>query len=157
MHCIAHCTHNQARSVTRNRRAFEPCPARRLENRFNRFWVNTLRFSFVPRDNYRPPSTTSYASASKPSALSSLSIADSIVIQDLNITLKVANAALQPLAIKLYAPDGTVVNVAANDERSGILTYHVISSTGKNVTGIWQLEVDGLADGALNSTKTGCD
>ncbi len=41
--------------------------------------------------------------------------------------------------------------MAANITSTGTLTYHVPALIGKNVTGIWTLEVDGLAGGTLNS------
>jgi hypothetical protein len=44
MHFIAHCTHNQARSVTRNRRAFEPCRPGMIQKRVTLWQSFVLQF-----------------------------------------------------------------------------------------------------------------
>jgi len=94
------------------------------------------------------PITTS---RNNPNALSTLAIADFYPILDLYVTLNVSNNSLKSLTVKLYAPDGTVVTLAASVKSNGTLTYHVPAFIGKNVNSTWTLEVDGLAGGTLNS------
>ena len=125
------------------------------------FTVNLATGQFDDNSSFgdhKTPKTTVYSNNEsvtttrrQPNAVSSMSISDNYPIQDLSITLKVTNNALQPLTIILYAPDGTPVTLLSSTAANGTLTYHVPAFIGKNVSGTWTLEVDGLAGGTLNN------
>ena len=86
----------------------------------------------------------------RPNAVLSMSISDNYPIQDLSITLKVTNNAstahYHPLCPRRHARHAVV-------ELRGQRHPHLPRARliGKNVSGTWTLEVDGLAGGTLNN------